>query len=315
MLVHAALLRIDAISARYGVVSSPPWLAAVQTRTIAPPLSIRRASLAWYPEPMFPHADGKETRYRSDPYIYLEAARTMTSFYRAHFREPVFPFVTRGFLRLLDDQDVAVSFASAFFSIGAVWLTYMLGAALWSRPVGLLAALGVSLDYDVITQASGGWRDDAYMAMVTLCAYLLLRWWRTARAEPRVVRLGTLRMDAMYLPAALFGIAGGFAILTRIMAVSFWSRRLPALCSRGEPRGGATSRRRGWRSPRRRWSPLRISSTAGVCTAILSTPSTCTDAFTASPKPRRTFREAPQAMWPRRSCGAHSACSTPSRKA
>src|SRR4030095_11930748 len=79
ILVHAALLRIDAISARYGPVSSPRWLNSVQTRTMVPPQSVRRDSLGWYPEPTFPHADGKETHYRSDPHTYLEAARTMSS--------------------------------------------------------------------------------------------------------------------------------------------------------------------------------------------------------------------------------------------
>ncbi len=221
ILVHAALLRIDAISGRYGPVSSPRWIAAVQTRTMAPPQSIRPASITWQPEAMYPHADGKETHYVSDPYTYLAAARTMSSFYGAQFREPMFPFVTRGFLRVLNGQDVAVSFASAFFSTLAVWLTYVLGAALWSRPTGLLAALGLSLDSHVIAQASSGWRDDAYMAMVTLCAYLMLRWWRAGQAEARLIHLGRLRIDAMYLEAALFGVAGGFAILTRIMAVSF----------------------------------------------------------------------------------------------
>ena len=39
----------------------------------------------------------------------------MTSFYGAHFREPVFPFAVKSYLWLLDDQDVAVSFASATF--------------------------------------------------------------------------------------------------------------------------------------------------------------------------------------------------------
>jgi 4-amino-4-deoxy-L-arabinose transferase-like glycosyltransferase len=211
ILLHAALLRIDAITERYGPVSSPRWIAAVQTRTVAPPRSLRPASIALPPEGMYPHADGKETHYVSDPYTYLEAARTMSSFYAAHFREPVFPFATRSFLHLLGDEDVAVSFASAFFSTVAVWLTYLLGAALWSRPAGLLAALGLSLDSDVIARASLGWRDDAYMAMVTLCAYLMLRWWRAGQAEPR----------NMYMQAVLFGVGAGFAILTRIMAVSF----------------------------------------------------------------------------------------------
>ena len=205
IVLHAALVRIDSITARYGPVSSPRWLAAVQTRTIAPPQSLRRASIVWPREDMYPHADGKPTHYVSDPYTYLESARTMTWFYAAQWREPVFPFVTRNFLHVLHDQDVAVSFASAFFSTVAVWLTYVLGAAYWSRPAGLMAALGLSLDYDVISRASLGWRDDAYMAMVTLCAFLILRWWRSGRMKD----------------AVLFGVAGGFAILTRIMAVSF----------------------------------------------------------------------------------------------
>jgi 4-amino-4-deoxy-L-arabinose transferase-like glycosyltransferase len=221
VLVHAALLRLDAISVRYGPVTSPRWLTAVQTRTTAPPESIRPGSIGWQPELMYPHADGRETHYVSDPYTYLAAARTMSSFYGAQFREPLFPFVTKGFLRLLNDQDVAVSFTSAFFSALAVWLTYVLGAAMWSRPTGLLAALGLSLDSRVIAQASSGWRDDAYMAMVTLCAYLMLRWWRARQAETRLIAFGRWRIDATYLEAVLFGVAGGFAILTRIMAVSF----------------------------------------------------------------------------------------------
>jgi hypothetical protein len=78
--------------------------------------------------------------------------------------------------------------------------------------------------------------------MVTLCAYLLLRWWRTGHAEARSIHLRGRAIDATYLQAALFGVAGGFAILTRIMAVAFlaagtgclvlargtWRRRLAA---------------------------------------------------------------------------------------
>jgi 4-amino-4-deoxy-L-arabinose transferase-like glycosyltransferase len=221
VLTHGALLRIDAITGRYGPVASPRWLAGVQTRSIAPPEAIRPASISWQPEPVFLHRDGASTRYRSDPQTYLDTARSMSSFYGAHFREPVFPFTTRIALGVLGGQDVAVSFTSAFFSLLAIWLTYLLGAALWSRPIGLLAALGLSLDYDVISLASLGWRDDAYMAAVTLCAYVMLRWWRAEHAAARVYRLGSLRIDAAYMQAVFVGVAGGFAILTRIMAVSF----------------------------------------------------------------------------------------------
>jgi hypothetical protein len=210
ILVHGALLRLDAITGRYGVVTSPRWLAAVQTRSVAAPAAIRPAAIVWEREPLFPHRDGVSTYFRSDPYIYLEAARTMTAFYGAHFREPVFPFATKISLGLLGGQDVAVSFASTFFSLLAIWLTYVLGAAVWSRPAGLLAALGLSLDADVVSFASLGWRDDAYMAAFTLCAYLMLRLWR--KGEGR---------DRFYRDAVILGVAAGLAILTRIMAVPF----------------------------------------------------------------------------------------------
>jgi hypothetical protein len=219
ILTHGALIRVDAITAQYGVVSSPGWIAAIQTRQFAAPERIRPRSMTWEPEQLYPHADGPPTLYRSDPYTYLDAARKMTSFYAAHWREPVFPFVTRVFLGLLDGQDVAVSFASAFCSILAIWFTYLLGAAAWSRPVGLLAALGLSLDHDVLTLASRGWRDDAYVAAVALCAFLMLRCWRIGRAPVRLRRLGRVSLDSLYLEAAVLGAASGFAVLTRIMAV------------------------------------------------------------------------------------------------
>jgi hypothetical protein len=221
ILAHGALLRLDAITGQYGPVSSPRWLAAFQARDVARPERIRPASIAWEPEQPYPHRDGPPTLYRSDPYTYLDAARKMTSFYAAHWREPVFPFATRVFLGLLRGQDVAVSFASAFFSILAIWFTYLLGAAAWSRQVGLLAALGLSLDYDVLTLASRGWRDDAYVAAVAVCAFLMLRCWRIGQGPMRVLRVGRVRLDSLYVEAAFLGAAAGFTVLTRIMAVPF----------------------------------------------------------------------------------------------
>ena len=221
ILTHGALLRLDAITGQYGVVASPGWLAVLQTRQLAGPERIRPESITWEPEPLYPHKDGPPTLYRSDPYTYLDAARAMTSFYAAHWREPVFPFVTRVFLGLLDGQDVAVSFASAFCSVLAIWFTYLLGAAAWSRPVGLLAALGLSLDHDVLTLASRGWRDDAYVAAVALCAFLMLRCWRIGQAPVRLWRLGRVGLDSLYVEAVVLGVASGLAVLTRIMAVPF----------------------------------------------------------------------------------------------
>jgi hypothetical protein len=90
-----------------------------------------------------------------------------------------------------------------------------------SRTAGLVAALGLSINYDVVSLASLGWRDDAYVAMVTLCTYLMVRCWRAGQLTDRFYRVGRVRIDAAHLEAALLGIAGGFAILTRIMAVPF----------------------------------------------------------------------------------------------
>ena len=256
ILSYGMLLRIDAIAGRYGPVASPAWLAAVQGRSLAAPHAIRPSSITWQPEQEHPHRDGTITRYRSDPYTYLEAARTMTSFYEAHFREPIFPFATKVFLYLLGGQDVAVSFTSTCFSVLAIWFTYLLGASIWSRPVGLLAATGLALDHDVVSLASSGWRDDAYMAVVTLCVYLMLRWWR---AQPGSIAIGRgpARTDAFYPLAALVGVAAGVAILTRIMAVSFLAAGA----------GGVLLERR---SPWRR--SLRAAALAMVTAVIIAAP-------------------------------------------
>jgi len=220
ILAYGSLLRIDAITDRYGPVASPQWIASLQTRSFLKPNTIRPSSFLWSREPLYPHRDGVSTHYFSDPYIYLDVARHRASFYAAHFREPVFTFVTREFLRGFHDQDVAVSFASAFFSVLAVWMTYVLGAAVWSRLVGLVAALALSLDKDVIALASLGWRDDAYMAAVALCVYLMLRLWRAGQSPAGVTRLGRFQLDNGYLEASVLGVTAGFAIMTRLMAVS-----------------------------------------------------------------------------------------------
>src|SRR5262249_8978646 len=142
--------------------------------------------------------------------------------YTAHFREPVFPFATKISLAVFANQDVAVSFASTACSLLAVWFTYLLGATLWSRSAGLAAALALSLDPDVVSLASLGWRDDAYMAAFTMCAYLFLRYARSADVgATRVYRIGRWQVPAFHADAVLLGIGTGLAVLTRIMAVPF----------------------------------------------------------------------------------------------
>jgi len=204
VVAYAALLRMEAITATYGPVASPGWLHAAQ-RQVGALGPLRPAALTWAPAPLYPHKDGPPSRYTSDPYTYVEFARQMTSFYAAHMREPVFPFVTKIFLRVLDDQDVAVSFASATFSVLAVLATYLLGSAAFSRRVGLGAALALAIEHDVISQSVCGDRDEAFMFVVILVAWSLVRWWRAPSARN----------------AILAGAAGGVACLVRITALSF----------------------------------------------------------------------------------------------
>lgn len=200
--LYGGLLRLDAFVAKYGVLDRPTW-ARFATETVAPAVpAIRSSRLGWARVPN-PYVGG-------DPINYIKYGREMTSFYQPHVREPVFLALTRAGLWALDDQDAGVSLASAFGSTLAIFATYLVGAALLSPLVGLLAALLTAIEFDIVTWAPDGWRDDTFMATVLLAAWALLR----LRARPS---LGN---------AALAGLLGGIACLTRITALSFV---LPAL--------------------------------------------------------------------------------------
>jgi len=166
---------------------------------------LRPGRVSWDPVPRYPHRDGQWTRYISDPYTYLQYAREMRSFYAAHRREPVFPLVTKVSLRLLDQQDVAVSFASASFSVLAIIATFLLGSYAFSYRVGLGAALAMAIEYDVISWGVGGWRDDGFTCAVVLSAYAMLRYSRVPS-----------RWNAV-----LMGVVAGLACLVRITSLSF----------------------------------------------------------------------------------------------
>ena len=107
----------------------------------------------------------------------------MTHFYQPHVREPVFLALTRVSLWALEQQDAAVSLASAIGSMLAIFATYLVGAALISPLGGLAAALILAIDYQVITWSVDGWRDDTFTA--TRSAQ---RVGAPPAAEPAVVR-------------------------------------------------------------------------------------------------------------------------------
>jgi hypothetical protein len=181
----------------------PHWLHHLEVAMSGPP-ALRPVSMTWERELRYPHKDAVPSQYRSDPYTYLQYAREMRSFYAAHRREPLFPFATKVWLWLLHDDDSAVSFASAGFSVLAICLTFALGQEAFSYGVGLAAALLWAVEFDVVTSASDGWRDDAFTCAVLLIAWLAIRFDRQATGR-RAVALGA---------------AGGLACLVRITSLS-----------------------------------------------------------------------------------------------
>lgn len=200
--VFAGLLRLDAYVQKYGVLDRPGW-ARVLTQEIAPLAgSMRPASFSWKREAR-PYVGG-------DPINYIRFAREMTSFYQAHVREPVFLALTRAWLWALDGQDAAVSFASLTGSTLTVFAAYLLGSVVWSRSAGLFAALFTAVEYEMITWAPDGWRDDTFTATVLFAAWGLIR----------------LRQQPSRANAVLAGALCGLSCLARLSALTFV---LPAL--------------------------------------------------------------------------------------
>lgn len=195
VVLYAAVLRFDAVTLMHGPVDAPQWLQSLQSSRPAVS-ALRPPTMTW---------QRWEGRYISDPYTYLQYAREPRGFYDAHRREPVFVFATRAWLWLLGNQDRAVSWASAMFSVLAVWATYLLGRRAWSPWVGLLAALAMAIEMENITWGVGGWRDDAFTCVVVLTAHAVL--W--LRASPTMGR------------AIWLGVICALACLTRITSLSF----------------------------------------------------------------------------------------------
>ncbi len=195
--LFGALLRLDALVGKYGALDHPAWARAVTHEVAGTGAALRPSSVRWKREER-PYVGG-------DPINYLKFAREMAGFYQAHVREPVFLALTRGWLWALDGQDTALSFASLSGSTLAVLAAYLVGAAVLSRLAGLVAALLLAIEYEAITWAPDGWRDDTFMATVLFAAWALLR----LRNEPSVSN------------AVLAGALGGVSCLTRITALSF----------------------------------------------------------------------------------------------
>ena len=195
--LYGALLRLDAFTQQYGALNHPQWARFVTQDVAALAPSLRPSSVGWSFEPR-PYVGG-------DPYSYLKYAREMSSFYQPHVREPLFLATVRACLWALDGQDAAVSLASALASVVAIFATYLLGAALLSRAAGLIAAALMAIEYQNITWAVYGWRDDLFTATFVLSLWALLRF----------------RERGLFRDALVLALLMGAACLTRITALSF----------------------------------------------------------------------------------------------
>ncbi|MGH9411415.1 MAG: glycosyltransferase family 39 protein [Vicinamibacterales bacterium] len=197
MTLYGALLRLDAFTGKYGPLDHPAW-ARFATHVVAPLAAHIRPSIVHWPLDRAPYVGG-------DPITYLRFAREMTTFYQPHVREPVFLALIRGALVLLDQQDAAVSLASAVGSVLMIVATFLLGRELVSPIAGLLAAALVAVEYELIGWSVDGWRDDVFAAAVVFAAWGLLR----------------LHRRPSFSNGLLAGVTAGIACLTRITALSF----------------------------------------------------------------------------------------------
>ncbi len=197
VVAYGAYLRADALVGKFGPFTHPAWLVAMQDGVAASRDVLVPDGWSWTKQDP-PYG-------RGDPVNYIIFARQMTSFYQAHVREPVFLVGTRAFMTIAGNQDVAVSLASAAFSTIAIWATFLLGSAVANRAVGLAAAALAAVERDLVTWAPDGWRDDAFTAMVALCAWAFIR----------------LHQRETWPRAVVLGVIAAAACLTRITSLSF----------------------------------------------------------------------------------------------
>jgi Dolichyl-phosphate-mannose-protein mannosyltransferase len=200
--IYGGLVRLDAIVERYGPVEHPGWARVLTHAAPRWAAAIKPDAHRW-DRIAHPYIGG-------DPINYLRFSREMRTFYQPHVREPLFLAWTKGFLWLLSDQDIAISFASAASSTLAIFGGYLLTATLVSPAAGVVAALLLACEYDLITWGIDGWRDDTFMATVVFTAWAFVR----------------LHRNPGFATALVAGLTAGLACLTRITALSFV---LPAL--------------------------------------------------------------------------------------
>ena len=194
---YGGLLRFEAMVAAYGWMGQPAWSEALARHATPIARELRPASVLW--------ASVENPYAGSDPVNYLRYAREMAGFYQAHVREPLFLAITRAYLWLSDNRDIALSFASVTGGTLAILATCLLGASAYSRGVGLAAGLALAIEFTAIARSVGGWRDDTFMWLTALTAWSFIR----------------LRRNPTLPNGVIAGLAAAAACLTRITALSF----------------------------------------------------------------------------------------------
>lgn len=196
ILTYGALLRFEAFQRVYGPLQGAAWWVRLQGGVADLVQAIRPESFAW-PRGEFP--------YRFDAKSYIDSARAMTHFYEARLREPLFVFSTKVGQWLTGDQDIAVSMVSGFFSTLIILATYVLGRSIGGAAVGLLGALFIAIERELIWTGTAGYRDDLFTLLTVLFAYACIRLYDRPSMRAAVAT----------------GVIAGLACLTRITALSF----------------------------------------------------------------------------------------------
>ena len=193
--VAGLLLRVDALVSRYGVVPLGAALERLQYVLARLGHNLQNGRLSWPPI----------AQRSGDPLAYLNNARAMSWFYEGRGREPVFNYTTKVWLRLTNNADVAVSAASTLFSVLCVPATYVLGSLAFGPAEGLIAAVVIAIEPEMIDWGVQGWRDDTFtFFFLAFCSACLM-----FRAKSSVGR------------ATWLAGAASLTLLTRLTAVSF----------------------------------------------------------------------------------------------
>lgn len=244
--LFGALLRLDALTVKYGWLDHPAWAVRLEQALLPLSSTLRPEGAPW--------ARVDQPYVGGDPINYLRFAREMRHFYQAHVREPVFLSLTRGMLWVMRGSDIAVSYASALAGTLAIVATFLLGAAAWSRAAGLIAAAALAIELDAVKWAVDGWRDDTFMLFVALCGWAFVR---------------LLQRQTLGWAVAAGVIAAG-ACLTRISSLSFV---VPALVWIGvrEWRGhaGGTATAPGGKIPNATRRMLALPAVVSACVTLV----------------------------------------------